>query len=229
MSSQNPKVFFITPPFTQLNTPYPATAYLKGYLNSQGLAAYQADLGLEVILQLFSKDGLTQLFSHIENAGKKLNPNGARILRLKQSYIRTIDPVISFLHDKNPTLAHVIAEQNYLPEASRFQQITDLEWAFGSMGVRDKARHLATLYLEDISDLIIDAVDPHFGFSRYAERLGRSASSFHELNQALLAPLTYIDDLLVKLLEAKIQKENPDLVAITAPFPGNLYSALRCG
>jgi len=97
------------------------------------------------------------------------------------------------------------------------------------MGVRDKARHLATLYLEDISDLIIDAVDPHFGFSRYAERLGRSASSFQELNQALNAPLTYIDELLVKTLEAKIQQEKPDLVAITAPFPGNLYSALRCG
>lgn len=130
------------------------------------------------------------------------------MLRLKQSYIRTIDPVISFLHDKNPTLAHVIAEQNYLPEASRFQQVSDLEWAFGSMGVRDKARHLATLYLEDISDLIIDTVDPHFGFSRYAERLGRSASSFQELNQALNAPLTYIDELLVKTLEAKIKAEN---------------------
>ena len=120
------------------------------------------------------------------------------MIRLKQSYIRTIDPVISFLHDKNPTLAHVIAEQNYLPEASRFQQVTDLEWAFGSMGVRDKARHLATLYLEDISDLIIDAVDPHFGFSRYAERLGRSASSFQELNQALQSPPTYIDNILVE-------------------------------
>ena len=229
MSLQNPKVFFITPPFTQLNTPYPATAYLKGFLNTQGLSSYQADLGLEVILELFSKDGLKQLFVHIEGAGKQLNANGARMLRLKQSYIRTIDPVISFLHDKNPTLAHVIAEQNYLPEASRFQQVTDLEWAFGSMGVRDKARHLATLYLEDISDLIIDAVDPHFGFSRYAERLGRSASSFHELNQALQAPQTYIDELLVKILEDKIQQEKPDLVAITAPFPGNLYSALRCG
>ena len=229
MSSKDPKVFFITPPFTQLNTPYPATAYLKGFLNTQGLSSYQADLGLEVILELFSKDGLKQLFAHIEGAGKQLNTNGARMLRLKQSYIRTIDPVISFLHDKNPTLAHLIAEQNYLPEASRFQQVTDLEWAFGSMGVRDKARHLATLYLEDISDLIIDAVDPHFGFSRYAERLGRSASSFHELNQALQAPQTYIDELLVKILEDKIQQEKPDLVAITAPFPGNLYSALRCG
>ncbi len=229
MSTKNPKVFFITPPFTQLNTPYPATAYLKGFLNTKGLPSGQADLGLEVILQLFSKTGLQQLFEHIEGSGQKLNANGARMLRLKKSYLRTIDPVISFLHDKNPTMAHVIAEQNYLPEASRFQQITDLEWAFGSMGTRDKARHLATLYLEDISDLIIEAVDPHFGFSRYAERLGRSASSFHALHQALDAPLTYIDDLLVALLESKIQQEKPNLVAITAPFPGNLYSALRCG
>jgi radical SAM superfamily enzyme YgiQ (UPF0313 family) len=229
MSTKNPKVFFITPPFTQLNTPYPATAYLKGFLNTKGLASGQADLGLEVILQLFSKTGLQQLFEYIEGSGQKLNANGARMLRLKKSYLRTIDQVISFLHDKNPTMAHVIAEQNYLPEASRFQQITDLEWAFGSMGTRDKARHLATLYLEDISDLIIEAVDPHFGFSRYAERLGRSASTFHELHQALDAPLTYIDELLVALLEAKIQQEKPDLVAITAPFPGNLYSALRCG
>lgn len=229
MSTKNPKVFFITPPFTQLNTPYPATAYLKGFLNTKGLPSGQADLGLEVILQLFSKTGLQQLFEHIDGSGQKLNANGARMLRLKKSYLRTIDPVISFLHDKNPTMAHVIAEQNYLPEASRFQQITDLEWAFGSMGTRDKARHLATLYLEDISDLIIEAVDPHFGFSRYAERLGRSASSFHALHQALDAPLTYIDDLLVALLESKIQQEKPNLVAITAPFPGNLYSALRCG
>ena len=229
MSSKDPKVFFITPAFTQLNTPYPATAYLKGFLNTRNISSFQADLGLEVILQLFSAKGLQQLFTQIENSGKKLNENGQRMLRLKQSYIRTIDHVISFLHDKNPTLAHVIAEQNYLPEASRFQQVSDLEWAFGSMGVRDKARHLATLYLEDISDLIIDAVDPHFGFSRYAERLGRSASSFQELHEALNTPLTYIDELLVEVLAQKIAAEKPDLVAITAPFPGNLYSALRCG
>jgi radical SAM superfamily enzyme YgiQ (UPF0313 family) len=229
MSSKDPKVFFITPPFTQLNTPYPATAYLKGFLNTKGLTSYQADLGLEVILQLFSAAGLKRLFANIEDSGKKLSENGQRMLRLKNAYIRTIDPLISFLHDKNPTLAHLISEQNYLPEASRFQQVSDLEWAFGSMGVRDKARHLATLYLEDISDLIIEAVDPHFGFSRYAERLGRSASSFHELHQALNAPPTYIDELLADILSTKIQAEKPDLVAITAPFPGNLYSALRCG
>jgi len=229
MSATLPKVFFITPPFTQLNTPYPATAYLKGFLNTKGLASYQADLGLEVILEVFSKNGLAQLFARIESSGKELSENGQRMMRLKSAYLRSIDPVISFLHDKNPTMAHLIAEQNYLPEASRFQQVADLEWAFGSMGVRDKARHLATLYLEDISDLIIEAVDPHFGFSRYAERLGRSASSFQELHEALHAPLTYIDEILVNILSEKILAEKPDLVAITTPFPGNLYSALRCG
>jgi hypothetical protein len=49
------KVFLITPPFTQLNTPYPATAYIKGFLNTKNIPSTQADLGIEVILKLFSK------------------------------------------------------------------------------------------------------------------------------------------------------------------------------
>ena len=44
-----------------------------------------------------------------------------------------------------------------MPEASRFDNLEDMEWAFGSMGIQDKARHLATLYLEDIGDLITEA------------------------------------------------------------------------
>ena len=46
------------------------------------------------------------------------------------------------------------------------------------MGIQDKARHLAILYLEDIGDLIRETIDEHFGFSRYAERLERTASDF---------------------------------------------------
>jgi len=55
-------ILLITPPFTQLNTPYPATAYLKGFLNTKGVASYQMDLGIEVLLRLFSKHGLNALF-----------------------------------------------------------------------------------------------------------------------------------------------------------------------
>ena len=64
------------------------------------------------------------------------------------------------------------------------------------MGIQDKAKHLATMYLEDLSDLIKECVDAHFGFSRYAERLGRSANSFDELYECLQQPYTYIDELL---------------------------------
>lgn len=187
------------------------------------------DLGIEVILSLFSKNGLIHLFETIEKKDVDLSSNSQRILNLKDEYIRTIDPVISFLHDKNPTLAHVISERNYLPEASRFQQLEDMEWAFGTMGIRDKARHLATLYLEDVSDIIIEAVDPHFGFSRYAERLGRSASTFDELHTALTGENSYIDHLLVELLENKIKEVSPTFIAFSVPFPGNLYSAFKCG
>ncbi|MBO0201288.1 hypothetical protein J0687_27275, partial [Vibrio alginolyticus] len=61
----NTTITFITPPFTQLNTPYPATAYIKGFLNTLDISAYQWDLGIEVILTLFSTEGLKQLFDYI--------------------------------------------------------------------------------------------------------------------------------------------------------------------
>jgi radical SAM superfamily enzyme YgiQ (UPF0313 family) len=219
------KVFLITPPFTQLNTPYPATAYIKGFLNTKNIPSTQADLGIEVILKLFSKKGLQDLF---EVARQPITQNSQRILALKEEYLKTIDSVVLFLQGKNPTLAIQICQDNFLPEASRFQQIEELDWAFGTMGTQDKAKHLATLYLEDISDFIIECVDENFGFSRYAERLGRSANSFDELYFALKQQLTYIDEILISILKEKIEKIKPTLFLISVPFPGNLYAAFRC-
>ncbi len=220
------KVFLITPPFTQLNTPYPATAYLKGFLNTKRISSYQADLGIEVILNLFSNKGLRELFDQII-LSDQLSENSKRIIALKAHYINSIDAVISFLQGHNPTLSHLICQEDFLPEASRFSQIEELDWAFGTMGTQDKAKHLATLFLEDISDLIVECVDPHFGFSRYAERMGRSASSFDELYEALQLDKTFIDRILLHILEEKIIKLKPELVSLSVPFPGNLYSAFR--
>ena len=225
----NKTVFAITPPFTQLNTPYPATAYIKGFLNTKNISCFQADLGIEVILALFSKKGLIELFDFINSKTEVFSENSQRIIALQEDYIQTIDAVILFLQGKNPTLSHVICQENFLPEASRFAQLEDLEWAFGSMGMQDKAKHLATLYLEDISDLIMECVDPHFGFSRYAERLGRSANSFDELYDALQQDYSYIDKILVKILAERMAEIQPKLVVISVPFPGNLYSAFRIG
>jgi radical SAM superfamily enzyme YgiQ (UPF0313 family) len=223
----DPKLLLITPPFTQLNTPYPATAYLKGFLNTKGIAAIQDDLGIAVILELFSEQGLSELFEYIEKSNRSLSENAARIVALQTEYVKTIDVVIQFLQGKNPTLALPICQDDYLPEASRFSQLEELDWAFGSMGTHDKAKHLATLYLEDLSDLIIECVDEHFGFSRYAERLGRSAASFDELDAELQKPYTYIDEILIKILKDKIESVQPDMLLVSVPFPGNLYAAFR--
>ena len=225
-------VYLITPPFTQLNTPYPATAYLKGFLNTKNISSFQSDLGIEVTLEIFSRKGLEKIFSLCSVMSTErldiISENSKRIISLQKDYINTIESVINFLQGKQATLAHNIAKRNFLPEASRFLQLDDLTWAFGSMGIHDKAKHIATMYLEDISDLIKECIDEHFGFSRYAERLGRSANSFDELYLALQQPLTFIDEILIEILNKRMIETDPKLVAISVPFPGNLYTSFRC-
>ena len=227
MNNSKNQLLLITPPFTQLNTPYPATAYLKGFLNTKNSQSVQADLGIEVILKVFSKEGLINLFSEISKNTKELSENAERIFALKEEYISTIDAVILFLQGKNPTLAHLICQESFLPEAARFDQLEELDWAFGIMGNQDKAKHLATLYIEDISDIIVECVDEHFGFSRYAERLGMSANSFDKIYASLQKELTYIDKIFLEILANRMEVVLPQLVAFSVPFPGNLYASFR--
>jgi hypothetical protein len=221
-------ILLVTPPFTLLNTPYPATAYLKGFFQTKEIPNFQIDLGLEVILDLFCKKGLQLLFDSIENT-KELNKNSTQIYATKEKYIQTIDAVIQFLQGKNLTIANKICTRNYLPEASRFAQVDQSIIFFGELGIIDKAKHIATLYLEDLGDFIQENIDPFFGFSRYAEKLGRSANSFDEIQQHLEQPLSIIEHTTLAILKKHIETQAPKLVVITAPFPGNLFSALRCG
>ncbi len=220
-------ILLITPPFTQLNTPYPATAYLMGFLRTRGIDAVQADLGIDVTLRLFTREMLSEVF-RLATEVPDTADDTQLILAQRDAYLHTIDMAIAFLQGKQPALAWRIAERNLLPEGPRFAQLDDLEWAFGSMGVQDKAKHIATLYLEDLADLIRDTIDPFFGFSRYAERLARSANTFDELYAALQSPLTLVDTLLLQHADALLREHRPPLVAITAPFPGNVYAAFRC-
>lgn len=220
-------LLLITPPFTQLNTPYPATAYLKGFLNTKNISSYQMDLGIEVILKLFSKPTLRELFEIAAENDTITSENAERIYALREHYLRPLDDVIQFLQGKNQTLARQICTGNFLPRASRFDQLDDLEYAFGSMGMQDKAKHLATLYLEDLSDFIIECVDDNFGFSRYAERLGRSANSFDELYEHLQEETGFIDDISLDILSKRIKEVQPKLICFSVPFPGNLFSAFR--
>jgi radical SAM superfamily enzyme YgiQ (UPF0313 family) len=221
-------ILLFTPPFTQLNTPYPATAYLKGFLNTKKITSFQMDLGIEVILELFSKQKLQEVFKLAYENDRIHTYNTQRIYALKNEYLKIVDDIISFLQGNNQTFSRQICSENFLPRGSRFDQLEDVDWAFGSMGIQAKAKHLATLFLEDLSDFIIECIDENFGFSRYAERLGKSANSFDELYKNLQNDISYIDEITLKILNDRLQEIKPKLVCISVPFPGNLYSAFRC-
>ena len=87
---------------------------------------------------------------------------------------------------------------------------------------------MATLCLEDLSDFIVNCVDSDFGFSRYAEKIGRSANSFDDLSDRLSGTKSYIDEISLRILNEKINSEKPEIICFSVPFPGNLYSAFRC-
>jgi hypothetical protein len=218
-------VLLITPPFTQLNTPYPATMYLKGYLNTLDISSFQVDLSLEAFLKLFCSHSLQAIFQCFTESSVWNNDLSAEIFRNKYYYCSKIDVVIQFLQGKNPTLAHSIVKRNFLPEGPRFDNLDDLSWAFGEMGIQDMAKHLATLFLEDIGDFIKNEVDEDFGFSRYAERISRTATDFSPLHEALNTKDTAVTRILKELVQQYIEEVNPEFVCITAPFPGNVFSA----
>lgn len=228
------KILLVTPPMTQLNTPYPATAYLKGFLRSRGIEAAQADPALELFLRLFSSSGLARVRDSLEASAGRYAESGAEFLAEFERYSRTIDAAIRFLQGKDPSLAMRIASRRFLPEGPRFRAISQfgdadeqLNWAFGALGVQDQAKYLASLYLDDLADVVRDGIDPKFLLSRYGEKLAASQATFDVLFDELSTPGTLVDTILREVSADLYREFAPDLVAFTAPFPGNVYGAFR--
>ncbi len=224
------RILSIIPPMTQLNTPYPSTAYLTGFLRSRGFKAQQADLSLALALKLLSIDGVQAIDERVRALPPKRHTAAMHFFaEHTEAYRTTISAAILFLQGRDPGLAHRIASRRYLPEGPRFAPLEHeaLDWAFGTLGLQDRAKHIATLYLNDLADVIRDAIDPRFEFVRYAESLAASQPSFDPLQQALTAPPSLLDEYLNALTLDALARHQPSLVLITAPFPGNVYGAFR--
>lgn len=218
-------LLLITPPFIQINTVYPATASLKGFLKTKGFNVSQLDLSIACILQIFSTNGLELFFNYAKNKKADFSANSTIIINQSDLYIKHIDSVISFLQGKDQTIAYAIVN-NLLPKASRFNIQQDLDWHFGVDGNIDKARFFATLFLEDIADFVTECIDNRFGFSRYAEQVCLTATNFENILQELKRE-TPITKILLNLLESNLQLYQPKIVAFTIPFPGNLLMAIK--
>ncbi len=236
------KVLLITPPMTQLNTPYPATAYLTGFLQQQGYAVSQRDLAIDLVLDMLSRSGLEQLYQQIESNyaaydDDELPESIYHFLDNYQQYEHCIDAVIRFLQGKDPSLALRIATRQFLPEGPQFEMLQDMQGvycddvlaqAFGLLGIQDKAKYLATLFINDIISAIQQGVDPHFEISRYAERLAASNPRFDDLFNALhRSESSYTERLIACLISQYLDLENPDVIGISVPFPGNMLGALQ--
>ena len=231
------KLLSVIPPMTQLNTPYPSTAYLTGFLRSRGYPAVQEDLALALVLRLFSPDGLRALRECIEAMpAKQRTPRVQAFERQFERYLATVEAAVAFLQGRDPSVAHRIAGRNFLPEGPRFVPLEayvdeeggdPLAWAFGALGVTDRARHFATLYLDDLADVLREAVDARFEFVRYAESLAQSQATFNPLAQALAVAENLVDRTLRELMLEAVRRHAPNVVLVSTPFPGNVYGAFR--
>ncbi len=218
-----PSLLLLIPPLTQLNTPYPSTAYLTGFLRPRGYKVHQADLGIEMVLALFSRAGLARVFGAVRALGSEAPGEARQMLALEAAYLDTIEPVVAFLQGRDASLAPRICQGRFLPQGPRFTTRSQHQ---ASSGV-DLAKHLATLYLEDLADLVHETVAPQFALSRYAEQVGTSATRFDTVLDALGRPPSLTDEWMLEALWRHVEACDPTVVGVSVPFPGNLYGAFR--
>ena len=223
-------ILLVTPPFTQLNTSYPATAYLKGFLDSQDVHSWQVDLSIELFNIVFSQDFITQVFQDAESQVDSYDEiEFQEVWNSRNDYISKVDTVIQYLRQPEVTAAYQILSFEYLPHGHRKVKSNEsMTSAFGTLGILDRAKYLATQFIDELGDFIRGNIDQFFAFTKYAEKIATSASSFDQIDQFLQYEPTLIEEQMLALLETKIEAYKPDLICFTIPFPGNLFSALRC-
>ena len=197
------KILLLTPPFVQLNTPYPATTQLVGWLTSLGVSAFQRDLSIEVALEVLRTYGEQPL----------------------------TDELIAFLQDRAPDNAETLAEPGYLPEGPAFDSLAPAGTGLTRADVlgddpQDRAKVLCSLYLDDLAAAIRDEIDPDFGFSRYAEHLGAAVPDFGTLLRRLRRR-SPVDRILEARVAHVLRETKPTIVGVTCPFPGTLLGAFR--
>ncbi len=217
-----PGVTLVLPPLTQLNTPYPSISYLARFLRSQGVATRQRDLGIELALRVYCREGLAALFDEVASRGPG-SAEADHALALRAQHESVIGPVVAFLQGRDSTLARRLVDTPFLPRGPR---LLDPELGeLGAAAIDDVARHLATLYLADLADLVASEIDEGFALHRYQHHLAAGPVSFDAID-ARLGRTTLLDQWLDELADTL---DSADLVGLSVPFPGNLYGALRVG
>lgn len=224
------KILLLTPPFTQLNTPFPATMYLKAFLSKQGHEVMQADMGIELFCRIYASDNLKKMFAQaLGQGGGNFSHDISTMLAEKERYAGCVDAVVRFLQGNDPTLAVRICHTDFLPMGHRQKTMNDDGWAFGTVGITEKARHMSTLFISEIADFIKECICSNFDLGRYAESLCIRVPFFSAIDDVLNQKPSFIDLMIHQLVREKMDLFQPQLVGFSIPFPGNLLGALQAG
>lgn len=250
------KAILIQPPFTQLNTPYPAVHYLEAFLRARGDSAHSFDHSIALYRRIFSGAGIAKVFAdaraamdpaptghvaigHVaigHEAGRMDEATRRQIERYfsyERLYVEWIDGLVDFLGGRDPGMAHRLASAVEFPRGARAEAF--LAARDGRISP-DEAKALATQILDDLGDFIAYALDPSFGTVRYAERIASSRAGFGEVLRLLDSSWLmreFYGPMLeefwsARMAEAEGRNESIDYILVTVPFPGCLVGALAC-
>ncbi|MFC1962780.1 B12-binding domain-containing radical SAM protein [Chloroflexota bacterium] len=226
------KVLLVIPPMSNLNTPYPATPYLTGFLRSNGVEVQQADWSIELASRLLSRNGLERL----ENRIREVKPK-RRTVSLEwflgdyDRHRETVELVVAFLRNRDSSLEERIISPHWLPRGKRLKSFLDYKAYYekelpGMLDVYDDASYLASLYLWDLVDVIQD-IEPEFELSAYA-RLTAATPQFDKVLKFLRKHKKgLVSQMIEEITSESLERWYPDVLGLTVPFSGSLIGALR--
>jgi len=215
-------LLIITPPFTQFNCPYPAAGYLLRYLKQMGYSAHQSDMSLQLALKVFSSEGMIKIFDSAENCiSTKFAEN---VFITKDSFVDSADFVLNFLQRNNTASAKRIVRGGILPACTEHAEI--ILSGVSSDNDIERARIMCTFFLADMARFISETVDSSFALAKYAEKISVSAETFSPVEKEVVKE-NIITEMYYDILRAEIEKYDPEVFAVSIPFPGTLINALR--
>ena len=231
----------------QLNTAYPAGAYLKSFFSELQTQKPQWNLGKIswvdgcnlLFHQIFCREGLRHIFSvtekkaleqanQWEKAGRHNEAfNVRRYLSQQDSWIQWIDSIVAILQGSQRELCHEFVASPAVPRGQRMENfLAGLE----SLPSVDDAVILASLALADLADFIGAFFDSSFELVRYGESLATSHKGFQAVEEGLAAPVLqdFYGPIVNRLLQkyGRLEENQRLLLCVSCPFPGTLAAAL---
>jgi radical SAM superfamily enzyme YgiQ (UPF0313 family) len=222
------RILLVNPPLSDSAGPYPAICYLAGFLDTIGYRAELADASLEVLLRLFSARGVGEIARDVRARGGHAASDRMVETFLAQAgrYADVVETAVACLQGRDQDAIARASDPEYFPVSAATWARTVSVSVRARRGV-DEARVRAAGVLEDLCRVIRTAVDPDFEIDAYLGQLSAGLATFAPIASRLAADPNVIDRLTDEVAHEILEQHHPDVIALSVPFAGNVYGAVR--